>query len=313
MIQTQWVVQQLCQQWTDLKVTIEQIHTKGDRVTDVPLTRIGGDGVFVTEIEQALHERRIDLAVHSLKDLPTTQPEGLCLVVTGPREDVRDVFISRTQFPIAIDYSPLRIGTCSLRRSAQIHKIFPSVSIMPLRGNIDTRLRKLETADYDAIVLASAGLHRMNLQGRLSQSLTYLPIDLMMPAPGQGALALECREEPDRLALLAPLQDFAVQATTTAERTFMRHLGAGCYLPIGAYGEIAGDLLTLRGLVITLDGQQCIHIQQSIPWTPTSSLADAECLGVELAEQALTEGADEIINALTRASREEVPSRSRGL
>lgn len=305
MIQTQWVVQQLCQQWTDLKVTIEQIHTKGDRVTDVPLTRIGGDGVFVTEIEQALRERRIDLAVHSLKDLPTTQPEGLCLVVTGPREDVRDVFISRTQFPIAIDYSSLRIGTCSLRRSAQICKVFPCVSIVPLRGNIDTRLHKLETADYDAIVLASAGLHRMNLQGRLSQSMTYLPIDLMMPAPGQGALALECRKEPDWLALLAPLQDFAVQATTTAERTFMRHLGAGCYLPIGAYGEITGDLLTLRGLVITLDGQQCIHIQQSIIWTPTSSLADAECLGIELAEQALKEGANEIISALM-STREQI-------
>jgi hydroxymethylbilane synthase len=302
MIQTQWVAQQLCQQRTDLKVTIEQIHTRGDRVTDVPLARIGGDGVFVTEIEQALRERRIDLAVHSLKDLPTTQPEGLCLVVTGPREDVRDVFISHTQFPIAIgytEYSSLHIGTCSLRRSAQIRRIFPNASIVPLRGNIDTRLRKLETADYDAIVLASAGLHRMNLQGRLSQSLTYLPIDLMMPAPGQGALALECRNEPDWLALLAPLQDFAVQATTTAERAFMRHLGAGCYLPIGAYGEITEGLLTLCGLIITLDGQQCIHIQQSIPWTPTSSLADAERLGVELAEQALKEGADEIISALT--------------
>jgi hydroxymethylbilane synthase len=145
----------------------------------------------------------------------------------------------------------------------------------------------------------------MNLPGRLSQSLTYLPIDLMMPAPGQGALALECREEPDWLALLAPLQDFAIQATTTAERAFMRHLGAGCYLPIGAYGEIAGDLLTLRGLVITLDGQQCIHIQQSIPWTPTSSLADAEHLGMELAEQALKEGADKIISVLI-STREQI-------
>jgi hydroxymethylbilane synthase len=169
---------------------------------------------------------------------------------------------------------------------------------VPLRGNIDTRLRKLETADYDAIVLAFAGLHRMNLPGKPSLSLTYLPIDLMMPAPGQGALALECRDEPDWLALLAPLQDFAVQATTTAERTFMRHLGAGCYLPIGAYGEIARGLLTLRGLIITLDGQQCVHIQQSIPWMPTSSLADAAHLGVELAERALKEGANEIISAL---------------
>jgi hydroxymethylbilane synthase len=305
MIQTQWVVQQLCLQWTDLKATIEQIHTRGDRVTNAPLMSIGGDGVFVTEIEQALHERRIDLAVHSLKDLPTTQPEGLSLIVAGPREDVRDVFISHTQFPIAKDHPDLNIGTCSSRRSAQIRKLFPNASIVPLRGNIDTRLRKLNTADYDAIIIASAGLHRMNLQGRLSESVTYLPIDLMMPAPGQGALALECRSEPDWLALLAPLQDLATQATTTAERVFMRHLGAGCYLPIGAYSEIAGGLLTLRGLVITLDGQRYTHVQQSIPWTPTSSLADAERLGVELAEQALKEGANEIISALI-STREQI-------
>jgi hydroxymethylbilane synthase len=302
MIQTQSVVQRLCQLWTDLEITVEQIHTKGDRVTDVPLTRIGGDGVFVTEIEHALREQRIDLAVHSLKDLPTAQPEGLRILVSGPREDVRDVFISRAHLPIAMDYPhsiPARIGTCSLRRTAQILALYPRSDILPLRGNIDTRLRKLDTGDYDGIILASAGLHRMGLQEKLSGRLTYLPIDLMMPAPGQGALALECRDEPELLALLAPLQDLAAQAATTAERMFMRRLGAGCYLPIGAYGEIAEGVLTLRGLVISLDGQRHIRVQQSIPWTSTSSLADAEGLGVQLAEQALKEGADEIIGVLT--------------
>jgi len=309
MIQTQWVVQQLRQQWTDLEVTIEQIHTKGDRVTDVPLTHIGGDGVFVTEIEHALHERRIDLAVHSLKDLPTAQPGGLCILVTGPREDVRDVFISRIPFHIAngcLQTNPdsqqreetLRIGTCSLRRTAQIRSLCPDASILPLRGNIDTRLRKLDTLDYDGIILASAGLHRMNLQEGLSKRLTYFPVDLMMPAPGQGALALECRDEPEVLALLAPLQDLAVQAAATAERTFMRRLGAGCYLPVAAYGEIIEGVLTLHGLVISLDGMRRIRVQQSIPWTSASLLADAERLGAQLAELALKEGANEIIGAL---------------
>ena len=303
MIQTQSVVQRLRRQWTDLEITVEQIHTRGDRVTDIPLTRLGGDGVFVTEIEHSLCERRIDLAVHSLKDLPTAQPEGLCVIISGPREDVRDVYISRAQFPIAIDslqtHQNIRIGTCSLRRTAQIRSFSPSSSIIPLRGNVDTRLRKLDAGDYDGIVLASAGLHRMDLQERLSERLTYFPIDLMMPAPGQGALALECRNEPELLALLMPLQDFGVQAATTAERMFMRRLGAGCYLPVGAYGEISQGMLTLYGLVISLDGQQCIRVQQSIDWTPASSLADAEHLGAQLAEQALRQGANEIIRALT--------------
>ena len=311
MIQTQWVVQRLRQQWTNLEITIEQICTSGDRVTDVPLTRIGGDGVFVTEIEHALCERRIDLAVHSLKDLPTAQPEGLSIIVPGPREDVRDVFISHMPFHIAIDYlhptpsdtqhkAPLQIGTCSLRRTAQIHALCPNASILPLRGNIDTRLRKLDGGDYDGIILASAGLHRMNLlEERLPGCLTYFPVDLMMPAPGQGALALECRNEPELLALLAPLEDLTVLAATTAERMFMRRLGAGCYLPVAASSEIAGGILTLRGLVISLDGQRRTRVQQSTSWTATSPLADAEHLGVQLAEQALKEGADEIIHILT--------------
>lgn len=306
MIQTQWVVQQLRQRWTNLEITVEQIHTTGDRVTDRPLTHIGSDGVFVTEIEQALQERRIDLAVHSLKDLPTVQPEGLSIIVPGPREDVRDVFISHSHSTnnnqhILSLASFTRIGTCSLRRTSQILLLCPNTSILPLRGNIDTRLRKLDMGDYDGIILASAGLHRMNLQEKLSERLTYLPIDLMLPAPGQGALALEYRQEPEMLALLAPLQDRAVQATTAAERLFMRRLGAGCYLPIAAYGEISTETLTLRGLVISVDGKQHIRIQQSIPWAANSPLADAERLGVQLAEQALKEGADKIIGALLYA------------
>ena len=286
MIQTHWVIERLRQHWPNLEVTIEQIRTTGDRVTDVPLTSIGGDGVFVTEIERALSERRIDLAIHSLKDLPTAQPDGMRVVVTGPREDVRDVFVSNIPFqissaglsPVASDgqlNTPLRIGTCSLRRTAQVRWLCPDAEILPLRGNVDTRLRKLEAGNYDGILLAAAGLHRMDLQERLAQRLTYFPADLFLPAPGQGALGLEIRDELQWRELLAPLHDPAVQAATGAERMFMRRLGAGCYLPVAAYGKISADALILQGLVTSLDGRQRIQVSQQMPWTPETSIEHA--------------------------------------
>ncbi|HLG62997.1 MAG TPA: hydroxymethylbilane synthase [Ktedonosporobacter sp.] len=344
MIQTNWVIERLRQQWPNLEIAIEQIHTTGDRVSTLPLARIGGDGIFVTEIEQALRERRIDLAIHSLKDLPTAQPDGLRVVVPGPREDVRDVFVSHVPFQISAQgiqflagglsaptmrreatncgssplhrgsagrldsktvmyngyqsATPLRIGTCSLRRTAQVLALYPDAQILPLRGNIDTRLRKLENGDYDAILLASAGLHRMALQQRLAARLIYCPIEALLPAPGQGALGLEIRDEPEWKTLLAPLADPVVQAATSAERMFMRHLGAGCYLPVAAYGELVDGTLTVTGLVISLDGQRRIRVRQSRAWTPGCTLACAEQLGVDLAEQALDQGASEIIQAV---------------
>lgn len=306
MIQTNWVVERLRRRWPDLEIVIEQIHTTGDQITHVPLSQIGGDGVFVTEIERALHERRIDLAVHSLKDLPTAQPEGLEVVVVGPREDVRDIFISNKTFgitngrllPVVYDTelagSP-RIGTCSLRRSAQIREFCPGAHILPLRGNVDTRVRKLEAGEYDGIVVAAAGLHRLDLQQRLAERLMYFPIEMMMPAPGQGALGLEIRDEPEMQALLAPLRDVVVQATTTAERMFMRRLGAGCYLPVAAYAEVVHGDLVLQGLVISLDGQRRIRVRQSVRWSVDDGMAHAEALGISLAEQALARGAHEII------------------
>ncbi len=309
MIQTHWVTAQLHQHWPDLEITIEQIHTTGDRITDMPLASIGGDGVFVTEIERALSEQRIDLAVHSLKDLPTAQPDGMRVVVTGPREDVRDAFVSNTPFQISpaglFPVSPagqlntsLRIGTCSLRRTAQVRWLCPNAEILPLRGNVDTRLRKLEAGNYDGILLAAAGLHRMGLQEHLAHRLTYFPVELLLPAPGQGALGLEIRDEPEWRELLAPLHDPAVQAATGAERMFMRRLGAGCYLPVAAYGEIIDSMLVLSGLVTSLDGQQRIHVSQQMPWTPETSIEHAEQLGVIMAEDALAQGANEIISTV---------------
>ena len=309
MTQTQWVIERLRQLHPDLELAIEPIRTKGDHITNVPLTQMGSDGVFVAEIERALHERRIDVAVHSLKDVPTLQPVGLRLIVVGPREDVRDVLVSPMRFAVSTqglyplsdnkqDTAPLRIGTCSLRRSAQIQHLCPDAQIVPLRGNVDTRLRKLEQGEYDGIMLACAGLHRLHMHEHLTDKLTYLPVEVMMPAPGQGALALEIRDEAEMLRLLAPLNDVGTQATTSAERMFMRRLGAGCYLPVAAHAEIVADLLSLRGLVISLDGRRRVSVQQHMQWTPATNIEHAEQLGVRLAEQALTLGASDIIREL---------------
>ena len=324
-----------------MEIAIEHISTKGDHIRDKPLTEIGGDGVFVKEIEHGLHQKRIDLAVHSLKDLPTVQPEDLRIAVVGPREDVRDVLVTnvarhplhswlpvpRTGFPQGVscppdrvplqfesaprvgvfpnqemspdsEHAPLRIGTCSLRRAAQIRALLTNAQILPLRGNVDTRLRKLEVGEYDAILLAAAGLHRLALQECLADRIVYLPVDVMMPAPGQGALALEMRNEEEIQTLIASLENNVVQAATGAERMFMRRLGAGCYLPVAAYGEIVNGMLTLQGLVISLDGQRQVRVQHSMRWTSQSAIEDAEQLGIQLAEQALAQGAAEIIAAL---------------
>jgi hydroxymethylbilane synthase len=320
MIQTEWVVERLRQQETTIEIDIEQIRTTGDAITHIPLNEIGNDGVFVMEIERALLEGRIDLAVHSLKDLPTTQPEGLSVMAVGAREDARDVLVVNDQIDQIFEIGPgvytnenehhavyggdprglpgVRIGTCSLRRTAQIRAFFPDVAILPLRGNVDTRLRKLDAGDYDGIVLAAAGLHRLGAHERLVGRMCYLPIEVMMPAPGQGALALEVRDEPEIQRLIAPLRNPATQATTSAERMFMGRLGAGCYLPVAAYSEVTDETLILKGLVISLDGQQQVRVHGSMPWTSEMHVEYAEQLGVQLAERALAEGAAEIINTL---------------
>jgi hydroxymethylbilane synthase len=305
------VVEQLQQQEPELEIIIKRIQTTGDAKTGVPLTQMGGDGVFVMEIEHALLQRKIDLAVHSLKDLPTTQPEGLCVFVVGTREDARDVLVVNSQSDLGSlfesgrsDYQ--RIGTCSLRRSAQIRAFFPKAEILPLRGNVDTRLHKLDAGDYDGIVLAAAGLHRLGKREQFAHRMSYLSIDLMMPAPGQGALALECRNEQEIQMLIAPLRNAVTQTTTSAERMFMRRLGVGCSLPVAAHGAIEGNELILKGLVISLDGQRQVRVQGSFPWTSETHFEYAEQLGVQLADQAVSEGAAEIIKTL-----EEVQFRER--
>ena len=259
--------------------------------------------MFVVEIERALLERRIDMAVHSLKDMPTALPAGLSLLVPGPREDARDVLIMR-QSPALDATPPARIGTCSLRRTAQIRVLYPSAEILPLRGNVDTRLRKLDAGEYDAILLAAAGLRRLGVPADLSTRMSYLPFGQVLPAPGQGALGLEVRSDPALLALLEPLNDRLVQATTSAERMFMRRLGAGCYLPVAAYATVGRGELSLTGLVTNLDGSEQVRVNRRIPWIVDQSLERAERLGIDVAEMALAQGAAAIITSLEKIVQE---------
>jgi hydroxymethylbilane synthase len=276
------------------------------------MSKIGGDGVFVVEIERALQDHRIDVGVHSLKDLPTAQPYGLRILVPGQREDARDVLIARSGVTHPLDATTrdrramtLRLGTCSLRRTAQARVLFPQAEIISLRGNVDTRLRKLDAGEYDAIILAAAGLHRLGLAESLSNRLRYFSLQEMLPAPGQGALGLETRDDPELLALLQPLHDAATQATTSAERMFMRRLGAGCYLPVAAYAQLSAGQLSLTGLVSTLDGFMQVNVSHSQPWHPGESIEHAEAIGIGLAEVALAQGAGAIIDELTGQLREQ--------
>jgi hydroxymethylbilane synthase len=267
------------------------------------LTHIGGDGVFVKEFEHALLQGTIDLAVHSLKDLPTTQPEGLSISVVGEREDARDVLIVNDHNNLESWFERrtsqiMLIGTSSLRRSAQLRSIFPQAEILPLRGNVDTRLRKLESGEYDGIVLAAAGLHRLGRREELAHRMSYLPVEVMMPAPGQGALALESREEHEIQMLILPLRNSITHLATSAERAFLRRFGIGCSLPIAAYAVLEEKMLDLHGLVVSLDGQRRVQVQGSIVCAPDTPIEYADKLGFELAEQALSAGATEIIDSL---------------
>jgi hydroxymethylbilane synthase len=269
-----------------LAVEIVTIRTTGDQRPESLLV-IGGQGAFTHELEQALLDGRVDIAVHSLKDLPSTLAPGLTLAATPPREDVRDTLISRTGAPLAELPPGSRIGTGSRRRAAQLLRHRPDLLIADIRGNVDTRLRKLDEGQYDAILLAAAGLHRLGLQGR---RLEYLPTDLLLPAPGQAALGLECRaaDETTR-ALLAPLNDAATFAAITAERALLRAFGTGCRLPIAALGTVQQGRLHLRARI--LDAAGTVMLEQSGEAPP----AEAESLGAHLASLLWQQGAASLL------------------
>ena len=288
--QANWVRSALGKRFPDATVELEVIKTKGDKILDVALAKVGGKGLFVKEIEEALLSGRIDVAVHSMKDMPADIPEGLCIGAVPERENPLDVLITRTGGGLSALPQGARVGTSSLRRGAQLRHRRPDLRICTLRGNLDTRLRKLETENLDAIVLAAAGVRRMGLAERVSE---YLAADVMLPAVGQGALCIEVRREDDRIAPLAAALDHSATRTVVAgERAFLKRLEGGCQVPIAAHGTLDGGQLTLAGLVAGVDGKPLIRQSHSGP------AAAPETIGIELAERLLSLGAREILETL---------------
>ena len=267
-------------------VEIEVIKTTGDKITNVALAKVGTKGMFTKEIEDALHEKHVDLAVHSLKDVPTELAEEFELAAIMKREDPRDAFIS-VKFS-SLEELPLgaKVGTSSLRRQCQLKAVRPDLEVFPLRGNVDTRLRKLESGEYDAIILAAAGVHRLGLDQHVRSRISA---DIMCPAVGQGALAIEIRRgDQQTKALLAFLNDADTHAAIDCERALLGSMGGGCQVPIGAYAEKRADRLFLRAMVGRPDGSEILREQ--------SEGADGVKLGREAAQKLLKRGGDKILN-----------------
>ncbi len=280
--QTQWVIATLQKAHPGLVCREEVIVTHGDRVLDKPLPEIGGKGLFTQELEAALLSRRVDAAVHSLKDLPTEMPPGLTVGAIPARAEVRDALVSANGYTLETLPPGAMVGTSSLRRAAQLRVLRPDLRIRPLRGNVDTRIRKALEGTYDAIVLAGAGLVRLGLTEQVSQ---WLPLEVMLPAPGQGALAVQCRATDEQtLRLLQALDDPATRAAVAAERAFLAALGGGCAVPVAAYAQaLPQGGLRLTGFVGAPDGRG--H------WRGSLSGSTPEALGQTLAAKALAEGA----------------------
>ncbi|MCB2148120.1 MAG: hydroxymethylbilane synthase [Deltaproteobacteria bacterium] len=288
--QANWVKDAIRGCHPDLTVELTIIKTKGDKILDVPLAKVGGKGLFVKEIEEALLDGRIDLAVHSMKDMPADIPDGLCVGAIPRREEPRDVLITRNRMPFEQLKPGARMGTSSLRRSAQLLHMRPDITIVPLRGNLDTRLKKLESESLDAIVLAAAGVLRLGLGDRITQTLDE---SVMLPAVGQGALCIEIRENDPRIApVVALLDDLSTRRVVMGERAFLKRLEGGCQVPIAGHGRIDGNGYTLTGLVCDVDGSH--QIKQSRTGPETRS----EQIGLELAEALLAMGAGEILERL---------------
>lgn len=285
--QAEWIQARLHEIAPSLTVTLQRIKTSGDKILDVPLAKIGGKGLFVKEIEEALLRGDIDLAVHSMKDVPTVLPDPLEILCVPAREDARDAFISREG--LTLDQLPAgaRIGTSSLRRQSQLLHYRPDLHIEMLRGNVETRLRKLRHGDYDAIVLAAAGLRRMGWDGEVTE---YLSLDVSLPAIGQGALAIEGRRDDQFVrALLSKLDDPTTHTAVTAERALLDRLQGGCQVPIAAHATIEQNRLSLTGLVSSTDGKTLIRDAVA------GAVSDARALGIRLAEQLLAAGGDVIL------------------
>jgi hydroxymethylbilane synthase len=261
--QSRHIAERLQAAWPGLSCRIEPFVTQGDRTLDRPLPEIGGKGLFTAELEEGLRQGQIDIAVHSLKDLPVENAPGLTLGAIVGRADVRDALISRHGLGLA-DLPPgARVGSSSLRRQAQLLAWRPDLVVLPIRGNVESRAHKVAAGDYDATILAAAGLERLGLGDQVSE---WLPLERFLPAPGQGALAVQCRAaDQTTLALLAAIEDGPVRQATEAERAFLSLLGGGCSAPIAAYATAAADGLALRGLVASPDGRRMIRVEAHGP------------------------------------------------
>lgn len=271
----------------DIEVELVPLVSKGDKILDVPLAKVGGKGLFVKELEHALLEKSADIAVHSMKDVPMEFPEGLCLATICEREDPRDAWVSNTY--TSLNELPLGgvVGTSSLRRQSQLLTLRPDLKVTFLRGNVNTRLAKLDAGEYDAIVLAAAGLKRLEMAPRIA---SYLPPETCLPAGGQGAVGIECRTDDEEVQrILAPLHHVITAEQVLAERAVNRRLEGGCQVPIGSFALHEDDQLWLRGLVADPDGGEILfHELKGAP-------EDGEAMGIALAEKLLSMGADKIL------------------
>ncbi len=285
--QANWVKEQLIRKHPDLDVEIHTIKTTGDKILDVPLAKVGGKGLFVKEIEEALLERSVDLAVHSMKDVPTELPDGLGIVAVSEREDPRDAVLGRNKTPILELPQGAKIGTSSLRRQAQLFAARPDFAIEPLRGNINTRLRKLKEGMYDAIILAMAGVRRLGWDKEVTE---VVDPGIMLPAIGQGALGIEARLDDDAsLERIAFLNDDVTSSCVAAERAFLHRLEGGCQVPIAAYAVRKGEEVLLTGLVGSVDGTRIIKDSDRGPASGAAKLGDT------LANRILEAGGREIL------------------
>jgi hydroxymethylbilane synthase len=287
--QTRWVIGALQGMYPDLTCEEKVIATQGDKVLDKPLPEIGGKGLFTQELESELSSGAVHCAVHSLKDLPVEIPDGLTIGCVPVRAEVRDALISKQGFTLESLPQHAVVGTSSLRRAAQLLALRPDLHIQSLRGNVDTRLRKALDGQYEAIILAGAGLSRLGLDSQVTE---WLSLDVMLPAPGQGALAVQCRSSDETtLGLLSLLDDPTTRSAVTGERAFLSELGGGCAVPVAAYAEtVAGSHvpgIRLTGLVLSLDGSRAIRV--------SGVGSEAQQLGMQLAQEAISQGAGEIL------------------
>jgi hydroxymethylbilane synthase len=292
--QAEWLRSALVERFPGIPAELAIIKTQGDKIQDVPLAKLGGKGLFVKEIEEALREGRVDVAVHSMKDMPAEMPPGLVIGAVPEREIPTDVLISRNGLTLREIPAGGVLGTSSLRRAAQLRHLRPDLKVFPLRGNVETRIRKLDSGQLAAVVLAAAGVKRLGMEQLITE---HLAPDRMLPAVGQGALCIEIREGDPRIGpMVSRLDDPATRTAVSGERAFLKRLEGGCQVPIAGYGRIEGPHFMLTGLVAAVDGSNVIRHSLSGP------AASAERIGVDLAEIILNRGADAILKNLTSAA-----------